>query len=104
MERVVDEIGAGATVPAGDAGALTEAVRGLLGDETRRRAACEAGRRWARQRRWRHVARPLLDFVEAPRRDPHRDRFAVLAPEASAAREPWQRRLKRRLFGLGDGR
>jgi len=43
------------------------------------------------------VAAPLLDFAARPRRDPHRDRFVELAPEASRAREPVKDRLLRRL-------
>ena len=60
MARVIDEIGAGATVPAGDADALGEVVGALLGDHARRERAGDAGRAWARDRSWTEVAGPLL--------------------------------------------
>jgi len=97
MAQVVRRTGAGDTVPAGDAGALAAAVRRLLLDADRRHLMSEAGRRWAADRTWGRVAAPLLDFAARPRRDPQRDRFVELAPEASRAREPVTDRLLRRL-------
>ncbi len=104
MSRIVEETGAGATVPAGDPGALAGAVRRLLGDPDARRRASAAGRGWAQGRRWREVAAPLLEFAAAPYRDPHRDRFALLAPPATTAREPIGRRLRRALDRIGGAR
>lgn len=104
MARTVDEIGAGVTIPAGDAGALVSAVRGLLDDKTAINGCVEAGREWARQRGWSRVAAPLLDFVANPRRDPYRDRFVDLGPEASAAAEPRVNRFKRVLRRIGGRR
>jgi glycosyltransferase involved in cell wall biosynthesis len=104
MSRTVEEIGAGATVPAGDPGALARAVRRLLEDSEARRRAAAAGRGWARGRRWHEVAGPLLEFAAAPYRDPHRDRFSLLAPQAATAREPLGRRLQRALGRLGGTR
>jgi hypothetical protein len=43
------------------------------------------------------MARPLLEFAAHPWRDPHRDRFANLVPEAASASEPFVRRLFRKL-------
>ena len=97
MARVVDETGAGRTVPAGDAAALGEAIDELLSHPSALRTAAAAGRRWARERTWRRVAAPLLEFAAAPWRDPHRDRFAALAPGAVAPIEPLWRRARRRL-------
>ena len=104
MAQVVRRTGAGETVPAGDAGALAAAVRRLLLDADRRHLASEAGRRWAADRTWGRVAAPLLDFAARPRRDPQRDRFVELAPEASRAREPVTDRLLRRLRRIRGAR
>ena len=104
MAQVVRRTGAGETVPAGDAAALAAAVRRLLVDGDRRHLASEAGRRWAAERTWARVAAPLLEFADRPRRDPHRDRFVGLAPEAPRAREPIANRLLRRLRRIRGAR
>lgn len=101
MSRVIEETGAGTTVPPADSEALAAAVNRLLTEPDRRAEAAAAGRRWAADRRWDRVAKPLLDFAAAPRRDPERDRFAVLAPPASTAREPLRNRLRRAIGRLG---
>jgi glycosyltransferase involved in cell wall biosynthesis len=100
MARVIDQVGAGATVRPGDATGLAAAIRRLLDSPSAREEAAAAGRSWAAGRRWREVARPLLDFAAAPWRDPHRDRFAGLAPAASTAREPVINRARRFLGRL----
>jgi glycosyltransferase involved in cell wall biosynthesis len=101
MARVVRDTGAGIVVQSGDVNAVASAVRALLDDPGRRRAASEAGRRWADEHRWHQVAAPLLSFAEQPWRDPHRDRFAGLAPRASTAEEPVGNRVRRLLRRLG---
>jgi glycosyltransferase involved in cell wall biosynthesis len=104
MARVIDEIGAGETVPPGDPNALADAVLRLLGDADSRASAGAAGRRWAATRSWKKVAKPLLDFAVSPTCDRHRDRFAELGPAASTADEPAfnrMRRVLRRLRGRG---
>jgi glycosyltransferase involved in cell wall biosynthesis len=104
MSRVVEDMGAGATVPAGDPEALVAAVASLLGDRRRLVQAADAGRAWANARRWRDVATPLLDFVANPRRDRNRDRFVDLAPAASGAEEPRINRFVRVLHRFGARR
>ncbi len=104
MARVVRETGAGRVVPPGDADALSAAVIALLEDDGARRDAAAAGRRWAAERTWEQVSAPLLRFAASPRRDPHRDRFAVVAPEPPQAVEPFWRRVARRLRRMGIGR
>ena len=103
MARVVAETGAGEVVQAGDSTKLAAAVRRLLDDPDRRRSASEAGRRWAETRDWGSAAEPLLDFAREPWRDPHRDRFTDLAPEAANAEEPAGQRLRRVLRRFGGG-
>ncbi len=97
MSRIVDTVGAGRTVAPGDPTVLAEAVCSFLADAEGRKAANEAGRRWAEGKSWRKVSRPLLDFAAAPFRDPYRDRFVELAPAASTAEEPLLSRAKRAL-------
>ncbi|MEE4273839.1 MAG: glycosyltransferase [Thermoanaerobaculales bacterium] len=104
MSKVIEDTGAGLTVPPGDAKAMVAAVRALFGDRRRLVQAGDAGRAWARSRRWVDVAAPLLEFAAAPRRDPHRDRFTDLAPASSSAEEPVSNRLKRAIKRLGGGR
>ncbi len=77
MSRVLRETGAGEVVPPGDAGALAQAVLGLLDDPERRAAASRAGRSWAGGRTWDRVAGPLLRYAAAPWRDPHRQASPV---------------------------
>jgi glycosyltransferase involved in cell wall biosynthesis len=97
MARVVREEGAGTVVPAADPVALAKAVGDLLDDVERRKRFAAAARGWARGRRWSEVASPLLEFAAAPRRDPHRARFADLAPGGVAAEGPLLRLLQRKL-------
>ena len=104
MAGVVGDEGAGAVVPAGDPSALAIAVNELLADDDRRNRASEAARAWAAGRRWHHVARPLLEFAAAPRRDLHRERFDELAPGAVVGEEPLLRRIQRALRRQRGGR
>jgi len=100
MARVIAEIGAGETVAPGDSDGLAQAVLRFLENPELRKAARDAGRRWAAPRSWDEVARPLLDFAESPRCDRHRDRFAELGPAANTADEPALNRVRRALRRL----
>jgi glycosyltransferase involved in cell wall biosynthesis len=104
MSAVIDDIGAGLTVMPGDPRDLAAAVERLLDDDGLRERAGAAGRAWAGRRSWREMARPLLEFADHPRRDPHRDRFVELAPVASAAVESLLGRVRRVLRRLGGDR
>ncbi len=95
MARVVAETGAGLVVPAGDGGAVAQAVTDLLDDDERRQTASDAGRMWASERRWSVVAAPLLEFAAKPWRDRYRERFSELAPGPVAGEEPLLQRLQR---------
>jgi glycosyltransferase involved in cell wall biosynthesis len=97
MSGIVESVGAGRTVAPGDAAELAAVVCALLADPAARDRAGAAGRRWAEERSWEKVSRPLLEFAAAPRRDPHRDRFVEVAPAASSAEEPLVRRAVRTL-------
>jgi glycosyltransferase involved in cell wall biosynthesis len=104
MARVIAETGAGAVVPAGDAGAVARAVADLLDDGNARREAADAGRRWAAERRWSIVAAPLLEFAAKPWRDLHRERFSELSPGPVAGEEPLLQRLQRAIRRKRGGR
>ncbi|MCG6961703.1 MAG: glycosyltransferase family 4 protein [Acidobacteria bacterium] len=94
MSRVVRETGAGEVVPPHDPAALATAINAVLGDGGRRAQAGEAGRRWAADRTWERVARPLLEFAAQPWRDRHRGASGVeLGPPAIV--EPLSVRLRR---------
>jgi glycosyltransferase involved in cell wall biosynthesis len=95
MSRVIERIGAGATVAPYDAHGLAAAIRTYVEDPVARDDARRAGRAWAARRRWRDVAAPLLEFASRPWIDPHKSRFDVLAPSASRAEEPVKNRLQR---------
>ncbi|MDX2436185.1 MAG: glycosyltransferase, partial [Acidobacteriota bacterium] len=104
MAKIVEEAGAGAVVPAGNAEALAAAICGLLEDEPGRIRAKGAAQRWAAGRTWQQVAEPLLRFAENPWRDPSRERFESLAPGAVVAEEPLLRRIQRALRRQGGDR
>ncbi len=104
MARVVEKEGAGAVVPAGDAGALSAAICDLLEDEPGRNRARTAAQKWAAERTWQRVAEPLLHFAENPWRDPSRERFESLAPGEVVAEEPLLRRIQRALRRQGGDR
>lgn len=97
MARVVAESGAGEVVPEGAPAAVAAAVAALLDNPQRRESAADAGRRWAADRRWSLVAKPLLEFADNPWRDGHRERFSELAPGQVAGDEPLLQKLQRAL-------
>ena len=97
MARVVEREGCGVVVRPGDPAALARGVATVLDDGDRRREMAARGRRWACSRCWPEVAAPLLEFARRPWRDPHRDRFAGLAPPDVRGSEPLIARLARRL-------
>ncbi len=101
MSDVLEATGAGAVVPPGDPGALAAAVCRYLGDPGLRRAASEAGRRWAAGRTWDRVAAPLLRFAEQPCRDPFKPEPPPLVP-APRLREPLWTRIRRRVGRRAD--
>ncbi len=104
MARIIDEIGGGVVVPAGEADSVAAAAIELLSDDGRRQRASAAASEWAASRSWKTVAAPLLDFAAAPRRDPHRVRFEELAPGAVVGEEPLLRRIQRALRRQRGGR
>jgi hypothetical protein len=97
MARVIDDVGGGMVVAAGDAEGVGAAVIELLTNDERRKHAAAAARSWAAGRIWSNVAAPLLEFAAAPRRDPHRQHFEELSPGAVVCEEPLLRRIQRAL-------
>lgn len=101
MAKAVAAAGAGCVVPPGDPAALAAAIIGLAADPAARARASAAARSWASGRSWSRVAGPLLEFAQAPRRDPDRARCADLAPGEVEIEEPLLRKIQR---ALGRGR
>jgi glycosyltransferase involved in cell wall biosynthesis len=95
MARVVSDTGAGEVVPAADAVALAAAIARLLDDRGHREHATRAARDWVSRHTWAKVAGPLLDFAEAPRRDPNRGSFDQIAPGEVIAEETLLGRIQR---------
>src|SRR6185369_5694508 len=68
-------------VPAGDAGAVAEAVASWLDETAAARGARQAqARQWADELRWSHVIGPLLAFCRQP--SPAADRVGALSRPA----------------------
>lgn len=93
---------AGWVVPAGDAEALAGALREALGGGLEVERRRDAGRRLAESYRWERAIAPLVKFLEAPRRDSSKGRFAArweidVPPDSLAFRA--RRWLRRRLGG-----
>ncbi len=88
----------GLVVPEGDRPALIDALTRLLSSPELRRRLADRGRRWAAENTWVEVTAPLADFLEAPRIDPHKRRWAGAPAPASAPSGParWLRPLRAR--------
>jgi hypothetical protein len=95
MARVIADTGAGEVVPPGDASALSAAIGRFLDDRRRRTQATQAAQAWVAGHTWATVAGPLLEFAEAPRRDPNRGRFDEIAPGEVTAEETLLGRIQR---------
>ena len=70
LADLIDERGAGITVPAGDVDALEAALFCLLDDDELCTRQGEMSRDLAGELRWSSVLAPLLEFCRAPRRAP----------------------------------
>jgi hypothetical protein len=104
MARAIHRCGAGEVVPAGDADRLGAAVVEFLDDDARRERAGSAARAWAQDNTWSKVTRPLLEFADAPWRDPSRGRFEEIAPREVTGEEPLLQRIQRVLRRQRGGR
>jgi glycosyltransferase involved in cell wall biosynthesis len=87
LGRLLVERDAGVVVPPGDAGALAAALREALGDAAASRRRVENGRALAREFRTERALAPLERFLDSPRVEPSKDRFAfrpaTVAPDDS---------------------
>jgi len=91
---LIEQRGAGLTVPPADVDRLEEALFRLLDDADLCRQAGEASRSLADELRWSETLRPLVEFCRAPRRAPD----LVDPLMASTIGDPLNtRRLRRRL-------
>ena len=96
MSRLLAESGAGRVVPAGDAVAVTQALRETLADSG---ASLQGGARDLVHRfSWQRVLEPLVAFCQNPRRDPWKDEFAF-KPDTMAPADDTGFRLRRKLRG-----
>jgi len=91
--ELVEREGLGRAVPAGDVGALADALEALLFDDDARAEAAASIARMREQYTWEAVLRPLVDFVRDPR--PAADRRDPAAVERA------RRAALRRRSGLG---
>lgn len=96
MSRLLAESGAGRVVPAGDAGAVAQALRDTLADGG---ASLRGGaRKLVRRFSWQRVLEPLTAFCKDPKRDPWKDEFAF-KPDTVAPTDDTGFRLRRKLRG-----
>jgi glycosyltransferase involved in cell wall biosynthesis len=68
LADLIEEEGAGATVPPGDVSALAMAIDNMAADPERRLLLTERSRATAKTLTWSHVAKPLVCFCHAPHR------------------------------------
>jgi phosphatidylinositol alpha-mannosyltransferase len=64
FRRVLDDGRVGVLFPTGDVSALAAALTGLLADDARRAALCQAGSRWVRRYDWQTVVNDLVAVYE----------------------------------------
>jgi phosphatidylinositol alpha-mannosyltransferase len=87
FRRVLDDGRVGVLFPTGDVPALAAALTGMLADDARRTALCEAGSRWVRRYDWETVASDLVAVYETVKAGAG----AVVEDE----RRGWRDRLRR---------
>ena len=87
FRRVLDDGRVGVLFPTGDVAALAAALTGLLSDDAKRIALCEAGSRWVRRYDWETVASDLVAVYETVKAGAG----AVVEDE----RRGWRDRLRR---------
>jgi len=87
FRRVLDDGRVGVLFPTGDVPALAAALTGLLADDARRAALCDAGSRWVRRYDWETVANDLVAVYETV----EAGAGAVVEDE----RRSWRDRLRR---------
>ena len=99
MSRLLVEHSMGKVVPEDDDEALFEALAGLLSSASERDRLAANARRWASKHTWRNVLQPLIEFLEQPRSDPHKNRYLRHPSEDDPAGGGWLRKLRRKLTG-----
>jgi glycosyltransferase involved in cell wall biosynthesis len=93
-DELLTKYGAGAIVRSTSATDFAEALVHTLSD-TR---MPDGARRFADDHQWQRTLQPLVDFVRAPRIDPHKDAFAATMHVAEHAQSFFDR-IKRRIGG-----
>lgn len=75
MSRQLTQERMGWVVPEGDEAALTEALAAVLESAELRSDFAARGLKWAAGQSWERVLAPLAEFLDAPRCDPHKERY-----------------------------
>lgn len=92
MSRRLAEEKMGWVVPGGDEAALTEALGELLASALLRSEFAARGRAWAARHDWDTVLAPLDEFLDAPRIDPHKQRYppgSIPPPRSAGGFRQW---------------
>jgi glycosyltransferase involved in cell wall biosynthesis len=103
LAELIEEHGAGVTVPPSDVDALVDALRRIATDAGLRGGAAAASRALGEQMRWSDALAPLVRFCRAPHRAPDlvSDEYPPVPPGAEVMH--WKVRLRRDVEILVDG-
>ena len=99
-DPLIARYGSGTVVPSSSAEDYATAILDLLSDGERYGRAREGCRQFVGDHQWDLLARPLLEFCRAPRRDDTSARFAIERPAGAAAPRPLLERLRRKVDRL----
>ncbi|HVR43185.1 MAG TPA: glycosyltransferase [Thermoanaerobaculia bacterium] len=99
-DPVIAEYRSGTVVAGQEPERYADALLAMLDSPERYREAVKGCARFVADHQWERLARPLVEFCRAPRRDPTREAFAT-PPPIGGRSEPLLRRLGRRLRGHG---
>jgi glycosyltransferase involved in cell wall biosynthesis len=103
LAELIDEHGAGLTVPPSDVAALVDALRRIATDHELRAASAAASAALAEDMRWAAALQPLVRFCRAPRRAPDlvSGEYPPVPPGAPAMH--WKARLRHDVRAVTDG-
>jgi glycosyltransferase involved in cell wall biosynthesis len=99
-DPLIARYGSGAVVPSSTPEDYAAAILDLLSDGERYARAREGCRRFTEEHQWDQLAKPLLEFCRAPRRDDTSARFAIEQPVADVGPPRLLDRLRRKVHRL----